>query len=310
MTGWENRGLRALSCGCSTVRSPTAPRSRCCACCAARRRSVQLPGSHHPAFVLSPYFLRCLVHAAHRQPGHPSSRCSRSSAFTRSHRSRSMSAFALACLCIGAAALKRQSFLWLGPWPRFFLLRRSDFSPEAMAGAGLWCWRWFPWPARARVERPGPPSAIPLRAAFAPTDPVSGRHSTLRTVGLHRGAFGIYAALVLGPSGAALAARCCASGGAAGAPAAGSGPVARWPLLLTGDDAAESTWQACSFWPPPLLSWFSPLLVSPLGIRAHPARPAGDAGLALEGRPHSHAAGLVAVFFCSWCPPERWPGSC
>ena len=117
-------------------------------------------------------------------------------------RSGSMSAFALACLCIGAAALTRQSFLWLVPVAAFFLLRRSDSLREALAGLGLLVLALVPLGLLV-LEWNGlvPPSADPASCGLCTDRPGFGRDTlTLRTVGFTVALFGLYAALVLGPS--------------------------------------------------------------------------------------------------------------
>ena len=117
-------------------------------------------------------------------------------------RSGSMSAFALACLCIGAAALTRQSFLWLAPVAAFFLLRRSDSLREALAGLGLLVLALVPLGLLV-LEWNGlvPPSADPASCGLCTDRPGFGRDTlTLRTVGFTVALFGLYAALVLGPS--------------------------------------------------------------------------------------------------------------
>lgn len=117
-------------------------------------------------------------------------------------RSGSMSAFALACLCIGAAALTRQSFLWLVPVAAFFLLRRSDSLREALAGLGLLVLALFPLGLLV-LEWNGlvPPSTDPASCGLCTDRPGFGRDTlTLRTVGFTVALFGLYAALVLGPS--------------------------------------------------------------------------------------------------------------
>jgi hypothetical protein len=117
-------------------------------------------------------------------------------------RSGSMSAFALACLCIGAAALTRQSFLWLAPVAAFFLLRGSDSLREALAGLGLLVLALVPLGLLV-LEWNGlvPPSADPASCGLCTDRPGFGRDTlTLRTVGFTVALFGLYAALVLGPS--------------------------------------------------------------------------------------------------------------
>ena len=117
-------------------------------------------------------------------------------------RSGSMSAFALACLCIGAAALTRQSFLWLAPVAVFFLLRRSDSLREALAGLGLLLLALVPLGLLV-LEWNGlvPPSADPASCGLCTDRPGFGRDTlTLRTVGFTVALFGLYATLVLGPS--------------------------------------------------------------------------------------------------------------
>lgn len=140
-------------------------------------------------------------------------------------RSGSMSAFALACLCIGAAALTRQSFLWLVPVAAFFLLRRSDSLREALAGLGLLVLALVPLGLLV-LEWNGlvPPSADPASCGLCTDRPGFGRDTlTLRTVGFTVALFGLYAALVLGPSALRLARR-----------AAGSPTVHAMAALVTG----------------------------------------------------------------------------
>jgi hypothetical protein len=128
-------------------------------------------------------------------------------------RSGSMSAFALACLCIGAAALTRQSFLWLAAVAAFFLLRRSDSLREALAGLGLLALALVPLGLLV-LEWNGlvPPSADPASCGLCTDRPGFGRDAlTLRTVGFTVALFGLYAALVLGPSALRLARRAAGS---------------------------------------------------------------------------------------------------
>jgi hypothetical protein len=128
-------------------------------------------------------------------------------------RSGSMSAFALACLCIGAAALTRQSFLWLAPVAVFFVLRRSDSLREALAGLGLLALALVPLGLLV-LEWNGlvPPSADPASCGLCTDRPGFGRDAlTLRTAGFTVALLGLYAALVLGPSAGRLARRAAGS---------------------------------------------------------------------------------------------------
>ena len=222
------------SCGCSTSRSPTAPRSRCCACCAARRSLGPLPAfALTLAFVLSPYFfgasftlltdnLAILFALLALERVH---------AFSRDG---SLGAFALACLCIGAAVLTRQSFLWLVPVAAFFLLRAERFAcREALAGAALLALALAPLAAaRARVERAGPAQrgSRLVRPVHRPPG-LRARRADAANGGLH--AWRCSASTRLSCSGRRRCAgcACCAArrdAWRAGPPALP--PVAPWPL--------------------------------------------------------------------------------
>ena len=135
-------------------------------------------------------------------------------------RSGSMSAFALACLCIGAAALTRQSFLWLVPVAAFFLLRRSDSLREAMAGVGLLVLALVPLGLLV-LEWNGlvPPSADPASCGLCTDRPgFRARHADAANGGLHRGSVRSLRGSRARAVGAALAARAAQPGGAPGAP--------------------------------------------------------------------------------------------
>jgi hypothetical protein len=117
-------------------------------------------------------------------------------------RSGSMGAFAVACLCIGAAVLTRQSFLWVALVAAFFLLRRSESLREALSGLGLLALALVPLGLLV-LEWNGlvPPSADPASCGLCTDRPGFGRDAlTLRTVGFTVALLGLYAALVLGPS--------------------------------------------------------------------------------------------------------------
>jgi hypothetical protein len=116
-------------------------------------------------------------------------------------RSGSLPTFAAGCLLICAAALTRQSFLWLVAVAAFFLLRRRDLR-VALIGAGLLALALLPL-ALLVVEWNGlvPPSADPASCGLCTERPGFGRDTlTLRTVGFTLALFGVYAALVLGSS--------------------------------------------------------------------------------------------------------------
>jgi hypothetical protein len=138
-------------------------------------------------------------------------------------RTGSMAAFATASLCVGAAVLTRQSFLWLVAVAAFFLLRRSvqrararagprrsdgsgarrsDSLRQAALGSGLLALALIPFTLLV-VEWNGlvPPSADPASCGLCTDRPGFGRDTlTLRTVGFTVALLGVYAALVLGPS--------------------------------------------------------------------------------------------------------------
>jgi dolichyl-phosphate-mannose-protein mannosyltransferase len=116
-------------------------------------------------------------------------------------RSGSTSALAAGCLCIGAAVLTRQSFLWLVVVAVFFLLRRPDLR-QALVGAVLLALALVPF-ALLVLEWDGlvPPSADPASCGLCTDRPGFGRDTlTLRTVGFSLALFGLYAGLILGPS--------------------------------------------------------------------------------------------------------------
>jgi hypothetical protein len=131
-------------------------------------------------------------------------------------RSGSMGDFALAGLCIAAAVLTRQSFLWLVVVAAFFLLRRGEpgararagprrsdsFARATLAGAGMMALALLPF-ALLVIEWNGlvPPSADPASCGLCTDRPGFGRDTlTLRAAGFCLALFGVYAALVLGPS--------------------------------------------------------------------------------------------------------------
>jgi Dolichyl-phosphate-mannose-protein mannosyltransferase len=148
----------------------------------------------------------------------------------------SMSAFALACLCIGAAALTRQSFLWLAPVAAFFLVRRSDSLREALAGLGLLVLALVPLGLLV-LEWNGlvPPSADPASCGLCTDRPGFGRDTlTLRTVGFTVALFGLYAALVLGPSALRWLRVLRSPAGRLARRAAGSPTVRAMAALVTG----------------------------------------------------------------------------
>jgi 4-amino-4-deoxy-L-arabinose transferase-like glycosyltransferase len=117
----------------------------------------------------------------------------------------SLGAFALACLCAGAAALTRQSFLWVALVAAAFLALREWRSPGRLcAGGALLALSLAPLAALA-IEWNGlvPPSADPLSCGLCTDKPGVGRDSlTLRTVGFTLGVLGVYAAVLLGPAAA------------------------------------------------------------------------------------------------------------
>jgi hypothetical protein len=116
-------------------------------------------------------------------------------------RTRSLPAFAVAALFIGAAVLTRQSFLWLVVVAAFFLLRRAELRPT-LIGFCLLALALVPF-ALLVVEWNGlvPPSADPASCGLCTERPGFGRDAlSLRTVGFTLALLGLYAALVLGPS--------------------------------------------------------------------------------------------------------------
>jgi hypothetical protein len=116
-------------------------------------------------------------------------------------RGESTTALAAGCLCIGAAVLTRQSFLWLVVVAVFFLLRRRDLR-QTLLGAVLLALALVPL-ALLVAEWDGlvPPSADPASCGLCTDRPGFGRDTlTLRTVGLSLGLFALYAGLLLGPS--------------------------------------------------------------------------------------------------------------
>jgi hypothetical protein len=116
-------------------------------------------------------------------------------------RSGSTLALAPACLCIGAAVLTRQSFLWLVAVAAFSLVRRRDLR-QAVLGAVLLTLALVPV-ALLVVEWDGlvPPSADPASCGLCTDRPGFGRDTfTLRTVGFSLALLALYAALILGPS--------------------------------------------------------------------------------------------------------------
>lgn len=114
----------------------------------------------------------------------------------------SLGAFAVACLCSGAAALTRQSFLWVALVAAAFLLLREWRSPARLcAGGALLALSLAPLAALA-IEWNGlvPPSADPRSCGLCTDKPGVGRDAlTLRTVGFTLALLGGYALLLLGP---------------------------------------------------------------------------------------------------------------
>jgi 4-amino-4-deoxy-L-arabinose transferase-like glycosyltransferase len=114
----------------------------------------------------------------------------------------SLGAFAVACLCSGAAVLTRQSFLWVALVAAAFLALREWRSPARLcAGGALLALSLAPLAALA-IEWNGlvPPSADPLSCGLCTDKPGVGRDSlTLRTIGFTLAVLGGYALVVLGP---------------------------------------------------------------------------------------------------------------
>jgi Dolichyl-phosphate-mannose-protein mannosyltransferase len=114
----------------------------------------------------------------------------------------SLGAFAVACLCSGAAVLTRQSFLWVALVAAVFLTLREWRSPARLcAGGALLALSLAPLAALA-IEWNGlvPPSADPLSCGLCTDKPGVGRDSlTLRTVGFTVAVLGGYALVFLGP---------------------------------------------------------------------------------------------------------------
>jgi Dolichyl-phosphate-mannose-protein mannosyltransferase len=114
----------------------------------------------------------------------------------------SLGAFAVACLCSGAAVLTRQSFLWVALVAAAFLALREWRSPVRLcAGGALLAVSLAPLAALA-IEWNGlvPPSADPLSCGLCTDKPGVGRDSlTLRTIGFTLAVLGGYAVVVLGP---------------------------------------------------------------------------------------------------------------
>ena len=126
-------------------------------------------------------------------------------ALERIHRYResgSLGAFAVACLCGGAAVLTRQSFFWVALVAAAFLLLREWRSPARLAAGGaLLALSLAPLAALA-IEWNGlvPPSADPLSCGLCTDKPGVGRDSlTLRTIGFTVAVLGGYALVLLGP---------------------------------------------------------------------------------------------------------------
>jgi 4-amino-4-deoxy-L-arabinose transferase-like glycosyltransferase len=159
----------------------------------------------------------------------------------------SLSAFALACLCSGAAVLTRQSFLWVALVAAVFLALREWRSPARLCAGGVLLALSLAPLAALAIEWNGlvPPSADPLSCGLCTDKPGVGRDSlTLRTVGFTVAVLGGYALVVLGPG---LARRARA-------------PAAPRSLILAGAAVGVA------------LLLISPLEYRPVGV--HP----GDAG--------------------------------
>jgi hypothetical protein len=113
----------------------------------------------------------------------------------------SLGAFAVACLCGGAAALTRQSFLWVALVAGAFLLLREWRAPARLvAGGALLALSLVPLAALV-IEWNGlvPPSADPLSCGLCTDKPGVGRDAlTLRTVGFTVALLGGYALVLLG----------------------------------------------------------------------------------------------------------------
>jgi hypothetical protein len=179
-------------------------------------------------------------------------------ALERIHRYRqtgSPGAFAVACLCGGAAVLTRQSFLWVPLVAAAFLTLREWRSPARLIGGGALLALSLAPVAALVIEWNGlvPPSADPLSCGLCTDKPGVGRDSlTLRTIGFTVALLGAYALVLLGPG---LVRRARA-----------------WPaprsLLLAGLAAAVAL-----------------LLVSPLDYRPPGAQP-GDAGYLWQASKH------------------------
>jgi hypothetical protein len=113
----------------------------------------------------------------------------------------SIATFATASLWIGAAALTRQSFLWLALVAAFFAFRRLGIGARLLAAGTVLALALAPLAALA-IEWNGlvPPSADPASCGLCTDRPGVGRDAlTLRTVGFTLALLGLYAVLVYGP---------------------------------------------------------------------------------------------------------------
>jgi hypothetical protein len=110
--------------------------------------------------------------------------------------------WALACLAIGAAALTRQSFLWLALLAGAVLLRRRPPLGRTALAAAVLGLALLPLAALV-VEWGGlvPPGADPASCGLCTDRPGVGRDAlTLRTVGFTFGVLGLYGVMLFGPS--------------------------------------------------------------------------------------------------------------